>query len=115
LAALALSVRALAQRFIVCAWNYRTSRLFNYLPRSWSRFQRDEFATADLKPQDFQGEGYFTYTEASAFFGWYPTKQILGTVSFCRDQEARDYERERSGAAGAASFASSVRAQEGLA
>lgn len=75
-------IRRLLGRFILCEWNYRSSRVFKHCPIWLSRFLRSEFG--DELFRDHRGDGYFTYREARRFFPWYETEQLLGDTSFYR-------------------------------
>lgn len=77
-------IRRMAGRYIVCEWNYRSSRTVQLLGKSWSRFLRGEFTSELFTPGNMTGEGYFTYAEASAMFNWYRTDQLLGDTKFYR-------------------------------
>jgi hypothetical protein len=77
-------IRRLASRFIVCEWTYRTSPLFTYMPKSFSRFIRSEFMDDTLTMHS--RDGHISYREASLMFGWYRTKQLLGDLSIYRNR-----------------------------
>lgn len=83
-------IRRLVTSFVVCEWNYRTSRLFEKLPIGWSRFLRSEFSADDFSPRNHTADGFWTYSEGAAFFPWYRTDQMLGDVSFYRAETLRE-------------------------
>lgn len=83
-------IRRLASRHIVCEWTYRTRRIFGVI-EDWcgrptalrfSKFLRSEFSSPTFNDSSHRGDGMMTYREASRFFGWYRTDQLLGNVDF---------------------------------
>jgi hypothetical protein len=78
-------IRDLAGRTILCENTYRTKRIFRYFDRLlgeersrlMSRFIYWEFSDPECRGV-CRGEGHFTYEEASRYFGWYDTEQMLG-------------------------------------
>jgi hypothetical protein len=82
-------IRDLGSRFIVCQHNYRTVRFFHLLQMAFgrdfamrrSRFLRWEFPWHDCDPREMTGTGFITYPQATQYFGWYDTKQLLGDTS----------------------------------
>lgn len=81
-------IRDLAGRIILAEYNYRQARFFRLLDQ-WlgreasqglSRFFYYEFSDPSMTPRYLSGEGYVTFKEASRFFSWYTTKQILGQM-----------------------------------
>jgi hypothetical protein len=96
-------IRRLTGRFILCEWNYRTSRIFNHLPITWSRFLRGEYG--DEQFRDERAVGYFSYREAARMFSWYRTEQILGDTTYFRQAvtNGNAYSGSAAGAAGSGS------------
>jgi len=73
-------LRRLAERVIVCEWNWRSESLMARLgmPITWSRFRRYEFADDTFRRE--VGYGSFTYREAMTIFPWYQTREIKGDL-----------------------------------
>ncbi|HEV2293803.1 MAG TPA: zonular occludens toxin domain-containing protein [Tepidisphaeraceae bacterium] len=94
-------IRRLASRFIICEHTYRTLRVFRWIELalgkqralSLSRFIRAEFGSEKLEPGSHRGDGYYSYNEASVFFGWYETKQLLGDFNFYRQRHAENLQK----------------------
>ncbi len=96
-------IRRLASRFIVCEHTWRTVRAFRWLEAAlgpkrairYSRFIRAEFGSEDLSPLSQRGEGFYSYSEAEEFFGWYETTQLLGEFSFYRQRHGSKQQAAR--------------------
>ena len=71
-------LRRLAQRFIICEWNYRVMRAFRWLPIRMSSFFRSEFVDEALV--DERDTVRIPYGEAVQYFGWFRTKQLMGNL-----------------------------------
>jgi hypothetical protein len=81
-------IRDLCGRFIVASHTYRTVRAFKTIESvlgreralRLSRFCYWEFSHQSLNERYYRGQGYYSYGEASKYFGWYDTHQLLGDV-----------------------------------
>lgn len=71
-------IRRMTETFTVCAWNYRTQKIFRYFPIWMSSFIHVQFSDAMLSPDSYVDEGRFWYREAQTMFTWYDSKQLVG-------------------------------------
>jgi len=96
-----IRIRRLAQRFVLCEWNWRSGRLFQMLggfvgmerAMNMSRFLRADFGCEDFSPRSHISDGYITYPEArEKYFRWYTTEQLLGDTTHLRWLHERQQE-----------------------
>jgi hypothetical protein len=82
-------IRDMAGAYFLAEHNYRTTRMFGLIEAAagrqaalnLSKFFYWEFGSPDFSPRSLRGVGQFNYREASRFFGWYRTEQMLGDCS----------------------------------
>ena len=76
----------LAQKIIICDWDYRSNPLLPALERMFSvgkamsRYHRWEFYELPPSPKSFVSRGWMSHSEARRFFSYYSTEQIIGDV-----------------------------------
>ena len=76
----------LAQKIVVCDWDYRSNPMLPLLERlvgqgkRLSRYHRWEFYELPPSEKSFVGKGWMSHREASRYFSYYKTEQIIGDV-----------------------------------
>ncbi|MCC7168684.1 MAG: hypothetical protein IT565_14050 [Rhodospirillales bacterium] len=98
LANLYVRIRRLATAFDYCEWTWRSKawpqKLANLIGRerainlTW--FTRSRYRDELFTPGGHLGDGFLSYKQASRFFGWYPTDQLIGDLSHLKWRENND-------------------------